>query len=231
MIAKLQQFVGHGLYTVQEAAFYARVPPQTMARWLFGTRKSKHVFQPEIASDDKLVSFLDLVQSLAIRAIRIQHRVPLQKIRQAMEVAEKDWGLKYPFARAHTTFLFGDELVVRPGLDAHGEDIYIEASGKHRRGRLLSRVVELYLRDLTFDASGLAKVYRPYVWNSVPVTMNPRRYFGEPLLPSGHTAETLWEAARIEGGLEAAARAYGVTVEEVEAACRFYDHLLDRNAA
>jgi hypothetical protein len=45
------------------------------------------------------------------------------------------------------------------------------------------------------------------------------------------TAQALWEAAQIEGGLEPAAKAYGVTVEEVEAACRFYDHLLDRKAA
>ncbi len=231
MSATVQQFIGRGLYTIEEAAFYARVPIQTMGRWLFGNKKWERVFRPEIVSHEKHVSFVDLVQSLAIRAIRIQHKVPLQKIRQAMAVAEKDWKVKHPFARAHTTFLFGDELVICPGIDANGDDIYIEASGNHRRGRLLNRVVELYLKDLTFDPSGLATLYRPYIWNSVPIVMNPQRYFGEPLTPSGHTAETLWEASQIEGGLAPAAKAYGVTVEEVEAACRFYDHLLDRKAA
>ena len=231
MAASVKKFLGHGLYTLREASFYARVPVQTMGRWLYGSGRLDSVVQPEFASEEKLVSFLDLVQSLAIRAIRIQQRVPLQKIRQAMEIATKDFGMTYPFARAHTTFLWGGEIVIRPGIDAQGYDEFVEASGKHRRNRLLTKVVEIYLRDLTFSQKGLASLYRAFKWNGVEINMDPTQYFGEPLMPSRHTAKTLWEASQIEGGLEPAAKAFGVSVEEVEAACRFYDHLFERAAA
>ena len=49
--------------------------------------------------------------------------------------------------------------------------------------------------------------------------------FGEPVLPSGHTARTLWEAVDYEGGFEEAAKAYGVDAREVKVALRFFDQL------
>lgn len=88
MVAKLRNTLGNGLFTVAEAALYARVSPQMMARWLFGNRKGQSVLHPQFRAESRFVSFLDLVQTLAIREIRIQRKVPLPKFRQAIRGPE-----------------------------------------------------------------------------------------------------------------------------------------------
>ncbi len=62
--------------------------------------------------------------------------------------------------------------------------------------------------------------------------MHPDRRFGEPLVTScGYTARALFESYHAEGGVAAAAEAYGVTREEVELACSYFDHLQGNSAA
>src|SRR4051812_18509560 len=114
MVASLNKTLGNGIYTVAEAALYARVAPQMMSRWLFGGKRGEPVFGPQFGAADRLVSFLDLIQTLAIREIRIQRRVPLNKFRQAISLAKAKYGMAYPFATKHCTFLLGDELVISP---------------------------------------------------------------------------------------------------------------------
>jgi uncharacterized protein (DUF433 family) len=57
--------------------------------------------------------------------------------------------------------------------------------------------------------------------------MNPKHRFGEPLLEGcGYTPEVLFEAAKTEGSIEAAAKAYGVSKEQVEVCVDYFDYLL-----
>ena len=136
MVTSVKQYLGNGLYTLSEAALYARVSPTALNRWLFGAGGRDPVIVPQFGSDEKLVSFLDLVQTLAIREIRLQRKVPLAKFRQAIKIAKDKFGLDHPFARQHFSYLFGDELVIQP---SQGE--YVEASGKDKGQRLLPFVV------------------------------------------------------------------------------------------
>jgi len=92
---------------------------------------------------------------------------------------------------------------------------------------MIGPIAELYLTRLEFGADGLACQFR--AWGDVdnPIIMNPRRRFGEPIVAScGYTAQALWEASIVEGGLESAAKAYRVKPEEVAIACDCYDHLM-----
>jgi hypothetical protein len=228
MVASVKKYLGNGLYTLSEAALYARVSPVLLSRWLFGTLNRDAVIVPQFGGDERLVSFLDLVQALAVREICLQRKVPLVKFRQAIKIAKDKFGLDHPFARQHFTYLFGDELVIRPGKDE-----FVEASGKHK-GQRLFPFVEVYLKDLSFDRSGLANRYQVFTFKgghadgrtNVPVVMDPERRFGEPLLPSGYSARTLWEAIQAEGGIERTAKVYQIPREEVEASYRFFvDHL------
>lgn len=230
MSEKSNHFLGSGMYAVAEAALYCRVSTAMMTRWLFGTASGDAVMTPQFGTDERLVSFLDLVQTLAIREIRNQHKVPLPKFRQALQYAEDKWGLKHPFARHHCTYLFGDTLVIRPIQEKND---FVEVSGK-RKGQRLFPFVEMYLKSLDFTPDGLAYKYRIFASNHfkpVAVTMDPRVRFGEPLLPSGYTALTIYEAIKTEGGVERAAEAYGIAVEEAEAAYQFADHLSPTSAA
>jgi uncharacterized protein (DUF433 family) len=223
MVAATSELLGVGLYTPEEAALYARVYPRMLCRWLYGSAAGDSVLRPQIAprEERRVVTFLDFVQAMAVRAVRIQHHIPLQKIRQAINNAESEFGVDYPFARKHTTYLVGNDVVIRIG-----EGEYVQASGKAEKNRLITKVVELYMRDLGFSEKGLANIYQAYSWGEWAVDMNPKLRFGEPLVRScGYSARALWEAFKAEGSFEAAAEAYGVKPGEVEAACRYFDHI------
>jgi uncharacterized protein (DUF433 family) len=228
MRSALPKFLDAGLYTVAEAAMYTRVPTSLMSRWIFGSKAGEAVIEQQIGNDEKLVSFLDLVQTLAIREIRTQHNVPLQKFREAIQVAKRNLKMTYPFARKHCTYWSGQELIIR---ERPGEKEFVEASGKHRGQRLFS-FIERYLDDLTYDTAGLAREYVIYRSpDKVEIKMSPERRFGEPLLPSGYTPHAIWEAVTIEGGFPQAAKAYGIDREQVKAAYDFVNGYLGRSAA
>lgn len=228
MVSSTEHQLGLGLYTPAEAALYARVPTQLLSRWLFGSSVGQPVLHPQIASSgQKIVTFLDFVQAMAIRAIRLEHRMPLTKIRAAVEKARSDYGVEHPFATRHKTYLYGGELVIR----LKGDEL-VQVSGKHAHNRMITEVVELYMHDLTFDTAGLARAFRAFAWQNLAVSMDPQIRLGEPLVQScGYTALSLWEAFRVEGSFQAAAVAYGIKPEEVEIACRYFDHLQFRPVA
>jgi len=215
VVTKVSKYLGHGLYTIAEAAMYARVPPRTLARWLFGGTDRKPAIDPQFGRDERVVSFLDLVQSRAIREISFQYHVPLAKFQQAIKVAKRKYGLDYPFARKHCTYyhLAIKELVIQPP----GSDDFVEVSGTHQ-GQLLFQFTELYLQSLDFDADGLANNWR--VYNDLVI--NPALRFGEPLLKCGYSARTIWESIRTEGGIDAAAQAYELSRDDVVSVYRFY---------
>ena len=229
MVAKTHKYLGNGLYTVAEAAMYCRVTTSMMTRWMFGTKSGRSVLDPEFGSKERFVSFLDLIQTLAIREIRSQENVPLIKFRQAMKLAKDKFQLNHPFARHHCTYLYNDELIIRP---KHDEDRYFEASGKHR-GQGMFPFVEMYMKALDFTPDGLAYRYRIFESTHkkpVTISLDPHVRFGEPLLPSGYTAMSIRDAIKIEGGVERAAKAYGIPKEEVETAYLFVDFLNKRAA-
>jgi uncharacterized protein (DUF433 family) len=224
MVAPTKLFTaGTGLFTPREAALYARIPVSVVSRWFFGNKSGTRVLEPELVdSDERIITFLDFVQTLAIRAIRQHHRISLEKIRSAIEVAEKEFGLRCPLARRHTTYLLGRDIQIVPQLG--GDPVQVTGAA---RGQISLRpIVEIHLRDLGWDAQGLANSYRAFQWGTRDVSIDPTRRFGEPLVPScNYAARVLWEAAESEGSIEAAAEAYGVEPSEVEVACRYFDHL------
>jgi uncharacterized protein (DUF433 family) len=220
-------FLGAGLYTLGEAALYARLRPQTLARWFFGSKQGASALDRQLNSDDKVLSFLDFVQALAVRSVRITHRVPLTKIRHAVKIAESEYGIRYPFARMHTTYLVGSEIIIKLG-----EDEYAQISGKHAKNRVIAKVVELYMKDLSFDPEGLAQKYDAFVWNGYTVSMNPHIRFGEPMVVScGYSASALYDAFKANEDIDLAAREYGVTPFEIEVSIRYFDHLVGNLAA
>src|SRR5271154_7587936 len=89
---------GTGLYTLGEAAKYARMHPITLARWFKGDNYCERIIPLE---DTKIISFLDFVQALAIRNLRVnykKYKISLQDIRDAVEKATKEYGISHPFA-------------------------------------------------------------------------------------------------------------------------------------
>jgi uncharacterized protein (DUF433 family) len=227
--------LGIGIYSPAEAAFYARVSKRIMTRWVFGEGGSKPVIDRQIRdSSEKVVTFLDFIQTLAVREVRNRHGLPLQRIRLGVEEARKRYGIEHPLARKHKIFLFSDqkgeghgEIVIRLD-DEEVDEQYIQLTGRGKGNLMIRPVVEMFLEDLHFDPkTGLATQYSPMEDEVASIVLNPRRRFGEPIVdPGGYTAETLWHATNTEGGIEEAAEAYGVTVGEVRLANKYFDTLL-----
>jgi len=230
--ANLSDLLGIGIYTVSEAAKYARVPTTKLARWILGTSRSRPVVIAQIdpsKNTDRWVTFLDFIQCMAIRDIRIYWpNIHLDKIRSTIDMARQKFNIEYPFAMKHATYRFGDQIILEiPGYGT------IEATGPHKSQLNMRRVIEQYLEDLSWDAKGLAAKYTPFSFRGHDIVLDPSIQFGEPTVnPGRYTVSTLCNAYEAEGGYDAAAKAYGVPKEAVEAAMRYnFDYLRTSEAA
>jgi uncharacterized protein (DUF433 family) len=210
---------GTGLYTLAEASKYARMSRMTLSRWFKGDGYCERVFA---VGETKVITFADFVQALAVRNLRLHYNVPLQKIRAAVELARKDYGMDYPFARENTTYLFENEIWIKP----ERSDL-VQVSGKQHHQSGMTRVIAQFYKDVSFDpATGLADKYKAFERGGLKITMNPRLRLGEPMVDGcGYTPQALAEAAKAEGSTEEAARMYGVTKEQVEICLEYIDYL------
>jgi uncharacterized protein (DUF433 family) len=213
---------GSGLYTLREAARYARMQPITLTRWFKGDDYCKRVLRVE---DSKIITFLDFVQALAIHDLRAFYHIPLKHIREAADRAFNEFGIAHPFAYKHTTYLFDGKLWIQPeGIPL------IQIAGRERGQIGLTPIIENFSKDVAFDPeTSFAMSYkafeRAYASGTHKITMNPKLRFGEPLLDDvGYTPEALFEAAKIEGR-EATAKNYGVTEDQVQICIDYFDHL------
>ncbi len=229
--APQSNLLGVGLYTPREAALYAQIPTQTIVRWLFGMGGGQAVLSPQLSEEDKLVTFLDFVQAMSVRSIRLMKKTPLQRIRDAVSAASQEFEIEFPLAARHRIFFLGEEIIINVG-DQESKK-YLQVTGRHKSNFVLTEVAEFFKENLFFDdVLGLASSYRPFEYKNCGIVMDPTIRFGEPYLPScGYSAQSLMDAYQSEGGLEPAAKAYSVQVHEVETAVRFYDHILGKSVA
>lgn len=239
MVSSAKNLLGLGIYTPAEAARYARVQTQLMNRWLFGNKSGGAVIKPQISAQDeseRIVTFLDFVQALAIRSIKENYKgVSLRSIRNAVDMARRKYGEEYPFARRHKTYLWVREEPGKRGEENEepsceivlelGPEKHVQLTGEKKGNLVAKEAIELYLHDLAFNEAGIACEYFPVEKGGIKISMNPNRHFGDPLVPSGYAAQTLYDASIAEGSAEAAAKAYGVDVREVELACYYFSFL------
>jgi uncharacterized protein (DUF433 family) len=218
-----------GLYTVGEAAIYAKMPVNTLGYWLYGNRHHPALRAALISKNEgRYLTFLEFVEALAVRTLRHTYHLPLQQIRTALEIAKKEYHIDYPFAdKNHKTAICGKDLLISFKDNPNP----VQLTGKNKRQQSFRPCVEPFMRDLVFDDKKTAKAYVAYrypVPNEKPVSivMNPKYCFGDPVVEgTGYRAETLWRAAVAEGSENRAAEFYEVNVNEVIAACRYCDEI------
>ena len=206
-----------------------------MKRWIDGHGDADPAIQRHMpASKSGVVDFIDYVQARGIRQLRLGHEVPhpdrmgetlrirpsLQQIRQATQAAA-ELGYPYPFARDHKTYLFHNDIV----FDL-GDDILITLTGKSRQQLLFPPIVERYLFHLDFGPDGLAVKDIPLRFEDRWIEIDPSIKYGTPrVMPCGVAVSALSNAVIDEGGIEEAARAYGVDAEDVRKAYEYEDYL------
>lgn len=144
-----------GVYSRSEAAFFARVPVSTLNRWFYGNKQGERVVEPSFEDHERIVSFLDFVTALAIRNCRVGYKISMPKIREAIQRAKEDFSLDYPLAMRRT--LFYSEAVETLFIVPPGKEEFYKITGKDRNQQHFTKVVEMFVDDLGFDADGLAK--------------------------------------------------------------------------
>ena len=224
MVMNVEEKLGVGLYTAAEAARYVRARPEAITRWIHGNAKGERVVRSEFSdAEERVITFIDMVQALSIRAVRTQAaRVPLPAIREAVRMAEEEHGIEFPLARRHLLFYFDKSIFIKLG----GSDEIVGLTRRDIGQHLLRPIVEPYLEEIVFGEDGLAEMWTPMSSDGLSIRLDPNLRFGQPIVaPLNILASTLADAVVAEGSIEAAADAHGVDRKAVLLAVKYLDSL------
>ncbi len=215
-------------YSVAEAAHYLNIAPSTLRSWVLGrpypAGKGQAHFKPPIVIADpeqKLLSFVNLVEAHVLSAIRREHEVVLQRVRQACNFLRRQFGSTHPLATQR--------------FETDGRDLFVTRLGQlitaSQEGQLAMRaLLELHLRRVEWDAQGLAVRLYPFTRHvnqegspEPPrlIVIDPGLGFGRPVL-AGTGIATAVIAERYKAGesIQELAHDYGRQGLEIEEAIR-----------
>ena len=211
-------------YSITEAAHYLGVPQATLRSWVLGgnypTEKGKRFYRPIIElpdRDQRLLSFVNLVEAHVLDAIRRAHGVALWRVRKAIDYLKKQLGSSHPLAEQR----FVTDKV----------DLFVEMFGQlvniSQEGQLaMKELIETHLRRIERDTSGLPIRLYPFTRERKPdepkiIVIDPNVSFGRPAL-AGTGIATAIIAQRYKAGetIEELAEDYGRSKSEIEEAIR-----------
>ncbi len=213
------------LYTISEVAGYARANASTLRTWALGRPhpyRSNQRYPSVIKAADRqrqdMLSFINLIETHVLVALRQSHRVPLVKVRTAVEWLRKETGKKHPLAELE--------------IHTDGLDVFIRQVGQivsaSERGQIVIReVVERFLRRVQRDAQGLPIHFYPFTHDRLDaecprdVIIDPNIIFGRPVLHGTRVSTAIvFERYTAGEGLLDIAGDYDLELRPVEEALR-----------
>lgn len=163
--------LGTGTYTLPDAARLLGEPVSRLRGW------AKRYFEEEgfgYLGGEPTIDFLTLIELKTFSRLRAAG-VAISKIAKAAEQLENITGYKHPFAQK--------SILVKMATD--GSAIYWELNGKlvslDGKRQFALDVIRDFIKDLTFENSGLARSYKPITGNG-SVELDPKRRFGQPVI-------------------------------------------------
>jgi uncharacterized protein (DUF433 family) len=174
-------------YGLSEAARYVRLPMDKAKRWAgLLTIGAEPIFP---------MSFANLLQLHLLKSMRLEHRVPLQRVRRAIPALRDKYGSEYPLLQAQ---LLTDGLDIFLRQDA---DEIVNLSNAEQRS--IREHFDLYLKRIDLSAR-VARLY-PFVRTdedaNAPsqVVIRPDIGFGRPTI-TGTGVQTQVVAGRFRSG-------------------------------
>ena len=200
------------LYSLAEVGRYARVKPGTVRTW---TRSDVGgMLIPAAQKGIAPLSFINLVESHVLLALRRTHRVPMQQIRKAVDWLKKTCGTDHPLAECD--------------LETDGYDVFVRIAGfpvaASQRGQGgIPEVLSRYLQRIDRDSKRIPLRFYPIPYEASPktVVIDPTVVFGRPVI-KGTRITTMMVYDRYTGGesLSEIATDYDLEVRAVEEALR-----------
>ena len=208
-------YIGHGVYSVAEAARLTGVPASTIRRWTRGysyTRDGSRyelppVFDSTEAGESPILRFVDLIEVRALRSFR-EKGVPWLTLRIASHKAAQITGHSHPFSQR--SFRTDGRRILQQVEEAALYDIVTDE-------QYFKDFVRTVLPDneLDFSETGAPVRWHPMGREST-VIIEPTRSFGAPICnPSGVRTRLLSRTYRAEQDMDRVAWWYDATTREV----------------
>lgn len=209
-------------YSFPDAARAIEVPASTLRSWVVGqTYDRKHdraYFAPVLSrpsDDDSRLSFTNLIEAHVLRALRTVHEVKLSGIREAVDIAEEQFGIQ--------------RLLISPDLRTSAGALFLDRYThilELNEGQQLAMksVLEQYLSRVRFDDARLPVEFRPFERSprnrgKDTLAISPFISFGRPVLRrSGVSTQAVVQRVEAGEALKSIMKDYGLREAEVEEA-------------
>lgn len=208
--------LGEGVYSPREAARLIGSTPQEVLRWTRGSGPNEPLWQAYYhqIDDASELSFSDLIELRVVKAFR-RAGLSLQSIRFAINFAQEKFEVDRPLSTLG--FKTDGEEILTDALEKDGE--YVSLSKKRAGQKVFSEIVNQSLVDLEYEDDHVAR-WRPKF--ATGVVIDPRRYFGDPLLDDfGISTRTLFNEFLEFKDLSYLARVYEIPKLDVKNAIDF----------
>lgn len=210
-------------YTIGEAAHYLNIPQATIRSWVLGatytlkdgTRKKFPNVIELPKAESSLLSFFNLVEAHALRALRTHHAIRLPAIRRALNYVKRQCGWARP--------------LIQQEFKTDGVGLFVERLGKieeaSAEGQIVMREVMAHLERIEWENSIAVRLF-PFTRLDTldaprSVCIDARYSFGRPILRESRIA-TAVIAERYKAGdsIQALAEDYGCSPLEIEEGVR-----------
>jgi uncharacterized protein (DUF433 family) len=212
-------------YSIARAARYLHISPSTLRSWVRGRdypKKAGIEHWPALIKAEDLLSFNNLIEAYVLRALRVDHGLKMTAVREALDYAQREFGI--------SRLLLSAELQAAPGnvfLERFGQLINLNRSGQLAAKQLLDAVLHRVKRH---PKDGLPAQMFPvasYDLNALRhspqlIMIDPEVSFGRPIVAS-KGVRTAAIISRIDAGEEPqdVARDYGLEPGELDAAISY----------
>lgn len=201
------------LYSLAEVSRYARVFPGTLRSWT-GLKEGKAIVLPASTGVLAPYSFINIVESHVLVALRRVHRVPMQRVRKAVEWMMQHCDTDHPLAELD--------------LETDGYNVFVRELGMpvnaSKIGQIgIPQVLANYLHRIERDKHHTPIRFYPLTYDASPkeVMMDPAVVYGRPVIV-GTRITTVMVYDRFSGGESIATIAadYDLSITSVEEALR-----------
>lgn len=206
-------------YTVAEASRYLKVAGATLRSWVVGRpypiSEGVGQFDPLIhppQAQPPMLSFWNLIEIHVLRALRTEHGVPIQAVREALSFAEEKLRLER-LLLSRQLYAEGGELFLRK----YGQLIQLRPSGQ----LALEHLFEEHLKRVEWDADQFPfRLYPFMASDSVSaeriVAIDANIAFGRPVvLRSGVSTAAIVDRVDAGEDVEALAEDYDLSPHEI----------------
>lgn len=209
-------------YSFVEAARAVDIPASTLRSWVEGreyrvAEKDRAFSEPVIQRpdpDDHRLSFTNLVEAHVLRSLRTQHGVSLGAVREALDVAQREFDIQ--------------RLLVSPALRTSAGKLFLDTYESlltlSRSGQIaLKKLLDRYLTRIDFEDQDLPVKFFPFprgralTRDDRVILLSPFVSFGHPVV-TGAGVSTSAIVNRVDAGesVRAVAADYGIEASQVE---------------